>query len=43
MTNQYCIFLVGRLEYEEVYVVGVKTIADFEVTEIMGDKDPYHS
>jgi hypothetical protein len=25
----------------EVHVPGVKTVADFEVIEIMGDKDPY--
>jgi hypothetical protein len=25
----------------EINVVGVKTIANFEVIEIMGDKDPY--
>jgi hypothetical protein len=41
MTNQYCIFSVGRLEYVEVYVAGVKTIIDFEVLEIIGDKYPY--
>jgi hypothetical protein len=41
MENQYCIFPIGILESVEIYVVGVKTIADFEVIEIMGDKDPY--
>jgi hypothetical protein len=41
MANQYCIFPIGRLENVEIDVVGVKTIADFEVIEIMGDKDPY--
>jgi hypothetical protein len=41
MANQYCIFPIGRLENVEIDVVGVNTIADFEVIEIMGDKDPY--
>jgi hypothetical protein len=41
MENQYCIFPVGRLENVEINVVGVKTTVDFEVIEIMGDKDPY--
>jgi hypothetical protein len=41
MENYYCIFLVGRLENMEIDVVGVKTTTDFEVIEIMGDKDPY--
>jgi hypothetical protein len=41
MENQYCIFPVGRMEDVKVDVVGVKTIADFEVIEIMGDEDPY--
>jgi hypothetical protein len=41
MVNQYCIFLIGRLENVEIDVVGVKTIVDFEVIKIMGDKDPY--
>jgi hypothetical protein len=41
MENQYCIFLVGRLENVEIYVTGLKTTTDFEVIEIMGDKDPY--
>jgi hypothetical protein len=41
MANQYCIFPIGRLENVEIYVAGVKTVADFEVIEIMGDKDPY--
>jgi hypothetical protein len=41
MENQYCMFSLGRLEDVEVDVVGVKTIAYFEVNEIMGDKDPY--
>jgi hypothetical protein len=43
MANQYFIFPIGRLESVEIDVVGVKTIADFEVIEIMGDKDPYIS
>jgi hypothetical protein len=41
MANQYCIFPIGRLENVEIDVVGVKTVADFEVIKIMGDKDPY--
>jgi len=41
MENQYCIFLVGRIEDVEVDVVGVKMIIYFEVIEIMGDEDPY--
>jgi hypothetical protein len=43
MENQYCIFPVGRLQNVEVDLVGVKTIVDFEVIEIMGEKDPYPS
>jgi len=34
MVSQYYIFLVGMLEIVEVDVVGVETIADFEVSEI---------
>jgi hypothetical protein len=41
ISNQYCIFPIGRLENVEIDVAGVKTVADFEVIEIMGDKDPY--
>jgi hypothetical protein len=41
MENQYYIFPIGRLENVEIDVVGVKTVADFKVIEIMGDKDPY--
>ena len=41
MANQYCIFPIGRLEGVEVDVAGVKTYTDFEVIDIMGDKDPY--
>jgi hypothetical protein len=41
MANQYCIFPIGRLENVEIDVAGVKTVDDFEVIEIMGDKDPY--
>jgi hypothetical protein len=41
MENQYCIYPVGRLENVEVDLVGVNIVADFEVIEIMGDKDPY--
>jgi hypothetical protein len=41
MANQYCIYPVGRLQNIEVDLAGIKTIADFEVIEIMGEKDPY--
>jgi hypothetical protein len=41
MENQYCIFPIRRLENVEFNVVGIKTVAEFEVIEIMGDKDPY--
>jgi hypothetical protein len=41
MANQYFILPIGRLENVEIDVVGVKTVADFEVTEIMGDKETY--
>jgi hypothetical protein len=41
MENHYCIFLVGRMENVEIDVAGVKTTTDFEVIEIMGDKDPH--
>jgi hypothetical protein len=41
MENQYCIFPIGRLENVEIDVAGVKIVVDFEVIEIMGDKDPY--
>ena len=41
MVNQYCIFPIGRLEEVEVDIAGVKTFTDFEVIDIMGDKDPY--
>jgi hypothetical protein len=39
--NQYCIFPIRILENVEIDVEGVKTVAIFEVNEIMGDKDPY--
>ena len=32
---------MGRLEDVEVDVAGVKTYTDFEVIDIMGDKNPY--
>jgi len=41
MVSQYCIFPLGGLENEEINVAGVQTVADFEVIEIMGDKEPY--
>jgi hypothetical protein len=43
MENQYCIFPFGMLENVEIDVARVKTTYDFEVIEIMGDKDPYPS
>ena len=41
MENKYCIVPIGRLEEFEVDFVGVKNYTDFEVIDIMGDKDPY--
>jgi hypothetical protein len=41
MENQYYIFPIGRLHNVEVDLDGVKTIVDFKVIEIMGEKDPY--
>jgi hypothetical protein len=41
MENQYCIFPIGRLENVEIDVAVVNIVANFEVIEIMGDKDPY--
>jgi hypothetical protein len=41
MTNQYYIYPIGRLQNIEVELAGIKTIVDFEVKEIMGEKDPY--
>jgi hypothetical protein len=41
MVNQYYIFLVGRMENKKIDVAGVKNTTNFEVIEIMGDKDPY--
>jgi hypothetical protein len=41
MSNQYYIFPIGRLKNVEIDVVGVKTSIDFEVINIMGDKEPY--
>ena len=41
MVNQYCIALIGRLEGVKVDIAGVNTYTDFEVIDIMGDKDPY--
>jgi hypothetical protein len=43
MANQYCIYLVGRLQNVEVYLAGAKKMEYFEVTKIMGEKDPYPS
>jgi hypothetical protein len=41
MANQYCIYPVGRLQNIKVDLVGVKTIENFMVIEVMGEKDPY--
>lgn len=41
MANQYCILPIGRLVNVEVDVVGVKTHTEFEVIDIVWDKDPY--
>ena len=41
MVNQYCIYHVGRLQNIEVDLVGVNRVVDFEVVEIMGEKDLY--
>ena len=41
MANPYCILPIGRLENVEVDVVGVKTHTEFDIIDIMGDKDPY--
>ena len=41
LAKQYCILPIGRLEGVEVDIAGVKTYIDFEVIDIMGDKDPY--
>jgi hypothetical protein len=40
MVNQYCIYPVGWMQNFEVDLDGVKKVADFEVIEIMGEKDP---
>jgi len=42
MENQYIFFPIGGLENVEVDLVSVKTTYDFEVLEIMNEKDPYH-
>lgn len=41
MENQYCILPIGRLEDIEYDITRVKKYADFEVIDIIGDKDPY--
>lgn len=41
MENQHFILPIGRLENVEVDVAGVNTYTEFEVIDIMGDKDPY--
>ena len=41
MANQYYILPIDKLEEVEVDITGVKTYTDFEVIDIMGDKDLY--
>lgn len=41
MANQYMIFPIRRLEDVEVEMAGIKMYVDFEVIEIMDEKDPY--
>ena len=41
MENQYFVLPIGRLENVEVDVVGMKTHTEFEVIDVMGDRDPY--
>jgi hypothetical protein len=41
LTNQYKIYLIGRLEQVEVNIEGVKTKKYFEVIEIMDHPYPY--
>lgn len=41
MENHYFILPIRRLEAVEVDVAGVKSYIEFEVIDIMGDKDAY--
>lgn len=41
MENQYCGLPIGRSNNVEFDVAGVKMHIEFEVIDIMGDKDPY--
>lgn len=41
MASQYCIYHAERLENMEVNVASVKNVVDFEVIEIIWEKDPY--
>jgi hypothetical protein len=41
MANQYCIYHIVRLQKIEVDISRIKTIIDFEVNGIMGEKDFY--
>ena len=41
MTNKYCIYPIGRTQNVWLDLANIKTIIDFEVIEIMGEKDPY--
>lgn len=43
MENQYFTLPIKRLENVEVDVTGVKTHTEFEVIDIMGDKDHYQA
>jgi hypothetical protein len=38
IVNQYCIYLIGRLQNFEVDLVGIKTMENFKVIEIMGKR-----
>ena len=41
LENQYKIYPISRMENTEVDIDGVKTIANFEVIEILEDTNPY--
>jgi hypothetical protein len=43
MENQYSIYPSRKMQNVEVDLAGVKTIVDFEVIEIMGEKDLHPS
>lgn len=41
MENQYCIIPIGRLKDVDVDLIGVKTYANFQVIDIIGDRYLY--